>query len=61
METTVWSDSMYMWNRVNWADVGVYSHNVSDELMNYKIWVILDSHQLSRDWWLYYHTSNVRP
>jgi hypothetical protein len=60
METTVWVESMYMWSRVNWADVDVYSHNVSDELMNYKMRVILDSYQLSHDWCLYYQTSKVR-
>lgn len=43
METTVWGESMNMWKRVNWADVDVDSHKVSDELMNYKMRVILDS------------------
>jgi hypothetical protein len=60
METTLWGESMCMWNRVNWADVKIYSHSVSDELMNYKMRLILDSNQLSHDWFLYCQISNVR-
>jgi len=47
---------MYMWNRVNWADVDVYIHSVRDELMDCKLRVILDSYQLSHDLCLYYET-----
>ena len=60
METTVWGESIYMWNRVNWVDENLNSHNVSDELMNYKMKVILDSYQLSHNWCLYYQTSKFR-
>jgi len=49
-----------MWNRIKWADVDVYNHNVSEELMNYKMKVILDSYQLFHDWCLHYKTYNVR-